>query len=170
MKKNKKIYIYIILVLLIILSASLLGYNSFVNLSYVRKKQNEYTFMLPKEIEYISQTNSGIFINEKILSSSVVLFTGVYELAKESIQTYKFYNSNVEKISDYEEKINDKNLYVITKKITYFDNNKTTYMFDYIYEINDDKQFVISVECKNLKDINYLMKKLKRTATSVILY
>ncbi len=170
MKKNNKKYIYILLIIVLILSTLLLGFNSFINLSYVRKEHNGYTFMLPKEINYIDEYYQGILNHDKILSSSVIFYPGTFELAKGLISTYKFYNSNIEIVSNYEKKIDNKSLYLITKKLTYFDNNKTTYMFSYIYEIDEDNQFVISVECETLEDLNYFIKRLKKTAKSVILY
>lgn len=165
MKKILKIVLISIFVLIIIL----LAYNSLVNLSYSRKKHDEYTFMLPKEIEYIDEYKQGILKHDKILNSSVVIYYATYELAKDLVQTYTFYNSDIEKISE-EEIEGTNNLYLITKKITYSDNNKTTYMFSYVYDMLDEKQFVISVECENLDDINYFIKKLKKTAKSIILY
>ncbi len=164
----------LIAIILFTLVTILLSYNSFVNLSYVNKTIGDYKFMLPKEISYEVQNNMGIqfgkLSNEKISNSSLSIFSSKYELAKSLAKTYTFYDCDEEIVAESEDVLNDKRVYLIQKKLNYYDNQSTTYMFTYAYEVDSQNIFVVSVECYNEKDINYYIKKLKKTLKSVILY
>lgn len=174
MSKIKKVYIPIFISILFILTLVLLAYNSFFNLSYTKRKINNYTFMLPKKIKYNInvQSQNTIFklTGENILNSLLTVYSGKYELAKLLAQSYTFYNSKVDIISKDEKILYGKKLYSILKKLTYYDNDKTTYMFIYLYEIDSENTFVISIECDNLKDAKNYMKKMDKTVRSIKIY
>lgn len=171
MKNKLKIFILIIIFIFVCV---FLSYNSFVNLKYIRRDLGSYTFMLPKEIEYskkyINGNRVGILSNKKILNSLLTIYSSNYKLAQSLAKSYVFYDSKLEIIDENETMLDGKPLYSVLKKITYYDNEETTYMFTYVYEIDSKNIFAISLECNNLDDINYYMKKLKKTVKSVILY
>lgn len=172
-KKFKIIFITFITIIFTLVTV-LLAYNSFINLSYVRKDLDKYTFMMSKKLSYNIENINGIEVgkvhHEDILNSLITIYPSSYELTKSLAESYVFYDCDSEVISNNDKVLNGKKLYVVKKKLTYYDNNKTTYMFVYAYEIDDKNIFVIAVECLDQEKINYYMKILEKTVKSIILY
>lgn len=174
MNKKYKIIFTIFIITFFALVTILLAYNSLINLSYVRKSLDKYTFMIPKKLSYnnvsVNGKEIGNLYHEDILTSIITIYSSSYELAKSLAKSYVFYDCDSEIIYEDSKVLNDKNLYIVQKKLTYYDNNKTTYMFIYAYEFDSKNIFVIAVECENEEKINYYMKILEKTVKSIILY
>lgn len=160
----KKVIIPIIVIIII---SSILAFNSFVNLSYTRRKFDKYTFMLPKEIEYVDNDNYAKLTHDDIIDSSLAVYSYPYEIVKGKLRDYVFYDCISEVISSKEEKLNGRKLYTVLKKLKYYDNETVTYMLGLAYEFEDDSLFIINIECSDEGKIKKFESKLKKTLISI---
>ena len=148
----------------------LLAYNSFYKLSYSRRVIGKYTFQLPKEIESISIYNN-FYMKHEYLMEGYVSVNGVsYSVAEDKLLEYTFYPADVKVISKEESEVNGKKLYYFLKELNYYDTPMVSYMFNYVYEFEEDKLFIISGECSDLEYVSYMKKILKKSVTSINLY
>lgn len=161
----KKVIVPAIIISIII--AIILAFNSFINLSYTRRSIGKYTFMLPKKIEYVNEEYYGRLVHGDIVNSSLAVYNYPYEIVKSKLRDYVFYDCIAEIISSKEEELNGKKLYTVLKKLKYYDNEKITYMVSYMYEFGTDSLFIISIECDSEEKLKYFENKLKKTIPTI---